>query len=190
MKQHSTSASARALPRSMVSGSTATPASTVTPETAHVAAALQALLRDPEARASGAPGQLKDPMLHTIELMRAMNATAIDPTNLFRDKLHAGSPPSAVYSPEQAVERANLVYRLIHGAYSGMVRFDISAYVSAAATPAALIDLVDARLVAGHMSAASRGAIGCALQRTTDHCQRALTALYLAAISAEFAVSM
>lgn len=159
------------------------------PETAHVAAALQALLRDPTACRGAAAGQPKDPMLHTIGLMRAMNATAIDPANLFRDQLQAQAAATSAYSPEQAVERANLVYRLIHGAYSGMVRFDISAYVSAAATPAALIDLVDDKLVAGHLSPAARGAIGSALQRTTDHCQRALTALYLAAISAEFAVS-
>jgi hypothetical protein len=159
-----------------------------TPETAHVAAALQALLRKPAASAGAIPGQPKDPMLYTIDLMRAMNATAIDPTNLFRDKLQGGaSAPGPAYSPEQAVERANLVYRLIHGAYSSMVRFDISAYVSAAATPAALIDLVDAKLAAGHMSQAARGAIGSALQRTTDHSQRALTALYLGAISTEFA---
>lgn len=158
------------------------------PDAAHVVAALQALLLDPEARPGAIPGQLKDPMLHTIDLMRAMNATAIDPNNLFSDQVQTPAPAPA-YSPEQAVERANLVYRLIHGAYSSMVRFDISAYVSAAATPATLIDLVDARLVAGHMSQAARGAIGCALQRTPDHCQRALTALYLGAISAEFAMN-
>lgn len=160
------------------------------PDAAHVVAALQALLLDPEARPGAIPGQLKDPMLHTIDLMRAMNATAIDPNNLFQSELPAAAPAAGpAYSPEQAVQRANLVYRLIHGAYSSMVRFDISAYVSAAATPAALIDLVDARLVAGHMSQAARGAIGSALQRTPDHCQRALTALYLGAISAEFAVN-
>lgn len=161
---------------------------TPTPDAAHVVAALQALLLDPEARAD--PGQLTNPMLHTIGLMRAMNATVIDPNSLLREASHAASPPPCqAYSPEQAVARAKLVYRLIHGAYSGMVRFDISAYVSAAATPAALIDLVDARLAAGRMSPAARGAISSALQRVTDHCQRALTALYLAAISAEFAVS-
>jgi hypothetical protein len=158
------------------------------PDAAHVAAALQALLLDPGARPGAIPGQLKDPMLHTIDLMRAMNASAIDPSTLLRAPLPSSAPAPA-YSPEQAIERANLVYRLIHGAFSGMVRFDISAYVSAAATPAALIDLVDTNLVAGQMSAAARGAIGSALQRVSDHCQRALTALYLAAISAEFAVN-
>jgi uncharacterized protein (DUF1800 family) len=183
-----------------------------------LAATLQAVLLDPEARndtVTATSGHLKDPMLHTIGLMRAMNATVIAPNNMFWDYFLLGQkitaspsvfnfyspmtrlpgspqvygPEFQIYAPSLAVARANLVYRLITGEYNGMVRFDITPYVTAAATPSTLLNLVDANLLAGRMTPAARSAIGTALAGITDPRQRALTALYLTAISAEFAVS-
>ena len=184
----------------------------------NLGATLQAVLLDPEARSDtqgATAGRLKDPMLHTIGLMRAMNATVINPNNMFWDYFLLGQkitaspsvfnfyspmtrlpgsadaygPEFQIYAPALAVARANLVYRLLTGEYAGMVRFDLAPYVSAAANPATLLDMVDAKLTAGRMSATARGAIGVALQGITDRRQRAITALYLTAISAEFAVS-
>ena len=183
-----------------------------------LAATLQAVLTDPEARSdvqTATSGRLKDPMLHTIGLMRAMNATVIAPNNMFYDyyllgqKITAspsvfnfyspmtrlpGSPDNygpefQIYAPALAVARANLIYRLLTGEYNGMVKFDIGAYVTAASNPGALIDMVNTNLLAGRMSPATRTIIGNALPGITDNRNRAITALYLAAISAEFAVS-
>jgi uncharacterized protein (DUF1800 family) len=183
-----------------------------------LAATLQAVLLDPEARndtANASAGHLKDPMLHTIGLMRAMNATVIAPNNMFWDYFLLGQkitaspsvfnfyspmtrlpgspalygPEFQIYAPSLAVARANLVYRLITGEYNGMVRFDISAYVNAAADPSALLNLVDANLLAGRMTPSVRSTIATALAGIADQRQRALTALYLTAISAEFVVS-
>ncbi len=183
-----------------------------------LAATLQAVLLDPEARSdtvSATSGHLKDPMLHTIGLMRAMDATVVAPNKLFWYYFQLGQkitaspsvfnfyspmtrlpgapalygPEFQIYAPSLAVARANLVYRLLTGEFNGMVRFDITPYVNAAADPSALLNLVDARLLAGRMTPAARGAIGTALAGISDNRQRAITALYLTAISAEFVVS-
>lgn len=183
-----------------------------------LAATLQAVLTDPEARSAtpGATrGHLKDPMLHTIGLMRAMNATIVSPANLFWDYFLVGQkianapsvfnfyspmtrlpgspqdfgPEFQIYAPSLAVARANLLYKFIDGEYASMVRIDIAPYVAAAANPGALVNLVDATLLAGRMSPAARAAILTAVHASSDNKQRALTALYLTAISAEFAVS-
>ena len=183
-----------------------------------LAATLRAVLMDPEARDDSiraTSGHLKDPMLHTISLLRALNATVIDPTNMFWDYFLLGQellntpsvfnfysplthvpgnaqvfgPEFQIYAPSLAVSRANLAYRLLTGEYNGMVKVDTSAYVNAAADATRLINMVDANLLAGRMSASTRAAIGSAVNASTDNKQRALTALYLAAISAEFAVT-
>jgi hypothetical protein len=57
-----------------------------------------------------------------------------------------------------------------------------------AADATALVNLVDATLLQGRMSALARAAIATALAASTDNRQRAITALYLTAITAEFAV--
>jgi uncharacterized protein (DUF1800 family) len=183
-----------------------------------LAATLQAVLLDPEARSdtvTATSGHLKDPMLHTIGLMRAMNARVIAPNNLFWDYFLLGQkitaapsvfnfyspmtrlpgspqlygPEFQVYAPSLAIARANLVYRLVTGEYEGMVAFDMAPYVNAAGTPAALINLVDANLLAGRMTAPTRAALGTALAGISDARQRAITAVYLTAIRAEFAVT-
>jgi hypothetical protein len=69
-----------------------------------------------------------------------------------------------------------------------MVSIDIAPYVAVSGDVTALMNLVDARLLQGRMSPAARSAIAASVSATTDKTQRALTALYLTAISAEFAV--
>ena len=87
-----------------------------------------------------------------------------------------------------AVARANFLYAFISGEYSGMARIDLAPYVAVAGNPTALLNLVDANLLQGRMSATTRAAIGASLNATTDLKQRAITALYLTAIAADFAV--
>jgi uncharacterized protein (DUF1800 family) len=181
-------------------------------------ATLSAVLTDPEARqdqATATQGHLKDPLQHSLSLFRALNATMVNPTNLFWDYFllgqRLGNSPSVfnfyspmtrlpgtpqafgpefqIYAPSLAIARANFIYRLLNGEFSGSVTIDISAYVNAAGNPAALLDLVDANLLSGRMSPASRQAIFTALNTITDKRNRAITALYLSAITAEFAVA-
>ncbi|MET3133258.1 uncharacterized protein (DUF1800 family) [Oxalobacteraceae bacterium GrIS 1.11] len=180
-------------------------------------ATLSAVLNDPEARQDqpgASQGRLKDPILHTISLLRTLGATLADPTNLFRDYsllgqkiLNAPSvfnfyspltplpgapdyigPEFQIYAPSLAIGRANFIFGLITGNYKDSVTLDITPYVMVAGDPGALLNLVDANLLAGRMSASTRMAIGKAVIASSDQRQRAITALYLTAISAEFAV--
>ncbi len=181
-------------------------------------ATLTAVLLDPEARSDAVgstQGRLKDSMLHTLSLVRALGGTVIDPSNLFWDYflmnqkiLNAPSvfnfyspmtrlpgapqlygPEFQIYAPSLAVARANFIYALINGDYKSMIAIDISPYVNAAGDAQNLINLVDANLMQGRMSVATAQAIAAALAASTDNRQRAITALYLTAISAEFAVN-
>ncbi|WP_395406849.1 DUF1800 family protein [Pseudoduganella sp. UC29_106] len=176
---------------------------------------LSAVLMDPEAQAvTTQSGKLKDPMLHSLSLFRALNATVVDPNNAFWEYFLLGqkllSAPSVfnfyspltplpgnpgmfgpefqLFSPAQSVARANFLYNFISGQYSGMVRIDIAPFVAVAGNPTTLLNLVDATLLQGRMSPSARAAIGDTVSRTTDLKQRAITALYLTAITAEFAV--
>jgi uncharacterized protein (DUF1800 family) len=181
-----------------------------------LAAVLKAILLDPEARAdqpTPESGHLKDPVLHTLSLVRAMGGQVIDPTNIFWGYFLIGErlfqPPSVfsyyspltalpgntgfigpefqIYSGSHAVGRANFVYDMLSGNMSGAIRIDLTPYVSAAKDPQALVSLVNQTLLQGRMSATARQSIGTAVVKITDMKQRALTALYLTAISAEFA---
>ena len=181
-------------------------------------AALSAVLLDPEARMDGptlTEGRLKDPMLHSLSLIRALNGTVIDPSNLFWDYflmseklLNAPSvfnfyspmtrlpgspqyygPEFQIYAASLAVARANFLYALLNGDYKSMISIDITPFVSVAANSQMLINLVDASLMQGRMSPSTAQAINVALFASTDNRQRAITALYLTAISAEFAVN-
>jgi uncharacterized protein (DUF1800 family) len=182
----------------------------------NLAATLRAVLTDPEARpdtVNASRGQLKDPMLHTLGLIRALNGTVLNPTNLFwnyrnvnQEILRSPSvfsfyspmtklpgstelygPEFQIYSPSLAVLRANLTYDMLAGNLSSMVSINITPYVTAASNVTTLINLVDTNLLAGRMRPATRTALTAAVTRISDPRQRALTALYLSAVS-DFAV--
>jgi hypothetical protein len=173
------------------------------------------VLTDPEALlvAPGA-GKLKDPILHSLSLFRAMGATVLNPQNMFWDYFLMGQrllqapsvfnfysplaplpgqpdmfgPEFQIYTPAQAIGRANFLFGFIAGKHTGMVSIDLAPYQAVAGDPTALLNLVDATLLQGRMTAATRAAIGASLQATTDLKQRAISALYLTAIAADFAV--
>jgi uncharacterized protein (DUF1800 family) len=179
-------------------------------------ATLAAVLLDPEARqpaADALPGKLKDPILHSLSLFRALGATVNNPTNLFWEYFLLGqrllSAPSVfnfyspltrlpgsperygpefqVYAPAQAVARANFLYHFVSGNAGTSVTVDITPYVNVAGDVTALMNMVDANLLQGRMTPATRSAIAGSVSATTDRRQRAITALYLTAIT-EFAV--
>ncbi|WP_342119553.1 DUF1800 domain-containing protein [Pseudoduganella sp. OTU4001] len=178
-------------------------------------ATLNAVLLDPEALlVSTTSGKLKDPILHSLSLFRATGATVINPQNAFWDYFLLGQrllqapsvfnfysplaplpgqpelfgPEFQIYTPAQAIGRANFLYGFIAGNYSGMVSINLAPYQAVAGDPTALLNLVDATLLQGRMTPSTRAAIGATLQATTDLKQRAITALYLTAIAADFAV--
>lgn len=180
-------------------------------------ATVRAVLLDPEARddtPSSTQGHLKDPVLHSLSLIRTLGGTVIDPSNLFWDYYLLGErllnspsvfnfyspttrvpgaaqyygPEFQIYAPSLAIGRANFLYALLSGSYKSMIDIDITPFVAVAPNATALIDQVDAALLQGRMSTAARQAIASALQASTDNRERAITALYLSAISAEFAV--
>jgi uncharacterized protein (DUF1800 family) len=181
-------------------------------------ATLSAILLDPEARqpataADALPGKLKDPILHSLGLFRALGAQVNDPTNLFWEYFQQGQrllnapsvfnfyspltrlpgsperygPEFQVYAPALAVARANFLYHCLSGNAGTAVTLDITPYVNAAGDVTALMNMVDAALLQGRMTPAARTAIAGAVSATTDRRQRAITALYLTAIT-EFAV--
>ncbi|HYF21447.1 MAG TPA: DUF1800 domain-containing protein [Ramlibacter sp.] len=182
-----------------------------------LAATVRAVLLDPEARSAvAAPtrGRLKDPLLHTIGLARALGAQFGDPTNLMYNYYVMGQRPASapsvfghypllgrlpgspelygpefhLYSPSYAVYRADFIYGLLGGYFGSMLRVDLAPFVQAAPNATALINLVDATLLQGRMSPATRQGIGQALAASTDSQQRAITALYLAAMTADYTV--
>ncbi len=174
-----------------------------------LAATLTAVLLDPEARQdqpTSTQGHLKDPMLHTLGMYRAFDVTALNPTNMFWDYYLQGEklfnspsvfnfysplthipgspdlfgPEFQIYAPAMAIGRANFIYQLSNGF--------ASQFASVAGDPTALLNAVDAKLLQGRMSPQARAAIGASLLATSDKTQRAITAVYLTLITAEYAV--
>jgi uncharacterized protein (DUF1800 family) len=182
-----------------------------------LAATIRAVLLDAEARqdtTGPTSGRLKDSMQHTLGLVRALGGQVLNPSNLMYNYFLMGQRPAAapsvfsfyspmtrlpgspqyfgpefqIYTPSYAVYRADFVYSLINGDYNSMIRVDITPFVNVAANGPALINLVDATLLQGRMSATARQAITTAIAASTDNKQRAVTALYLTALTAEFSV--
>ncbi|UGQ47755.1 DUF1800 domain-containing protein [Massilia endophytica] len=180
-------------------------------------ATITAILTDAEARQDqpgDISGKLKDPILQTLALVRAMGGSVTNPNNLFWEYsllgeklLNAPSvfsffspltplpdnpgrfgPEFQLYAPALAVARANFIHRLLNGEFGGMIQLDITPYVNVAGDPTALLNLVDATLLQGRMSPTARQAIASSVSATSDKRQRAITALYLTAITADFTV--
>ena len=183
----------------------------------NLAATLRALLLDPEARttAPGADaGHLRDPVLHTLALTRALGGRVVSGRTLFWDytlmgerladapsvfsfysplaPLPGGSglagPEFQLYAGSQAVRRANFVLALLEGRLAAGLQVDLTPFVNVAGQPQALVALVERTLLQGRLSASARQAIGEAVFKSTDLRQRALTALYLTAVSGDYVV--
>ncbi len=178
-------------------------------------AVLVALLTDDEAALEGADdGRLKDPVLHVIGLARALGVeigdpglfmyvmadlgqAVLSPATVFgfypplgplpgRPDLYG--PEFQIYTPALAVQRANFTYALLNGDFRSAFPVDLAPFVALAGDPDALVDHVDAVLLFGRMSPALRDVLVEAAASVSDPRQRALGALYLAAISSELAV--
>ncbi|MGE3473731.1 MAG: DUF1800 family protein [Vicinamibacterales bacterium] len=181
-------------------------------------AVFAAILLDPEALnpSAIAHGRLKDPLLHIIGLGRALNAQLGDPssfqyvfTNLSERVLTPTTvfsfysplakipsnqtyfgPEFQLYPPALAIQRANFIYGILNGNFGASFRVDLTPYQAIATNPDALVDKVNNTLMMGRMSATLRQLIinATAAVPPSDTRQRALGALYLAAISGEYSV--
>jgi hypothetical protein len=180
-------------------------------------AVLAAILMDPEALTfSSEDGRLKDVVLHVMGLARALGVTLANPdgfnfvfSNLAQRVLTSPTvfnfyspigllpghvdlfgPEFGIYPPALAIQRANFIYALLSGSYSSSFNLDLTPYTAVAADPAALVELVSQRLMFGRITPELRDLIVAATvalpaSSTRD---RALGALYLAAISSEYSV--
>lgn len=179
---------------------------------------LAAVLLDPEAKNPDTVlhGRLKDPVLHIIGFGRALNAQLSDPNNfqfVFTNlservltpatvfsffspnaKLNAQptlfGPEFQLYPPALAVQRANFIYGILTGQYGSAFQVDLTPFRVIAAEATALVDKVNSVLMMGRMSPSLRQILITATNAVpaTDTTQRAVGALYLAAISSEYSV--
>lgn len=182
-----------------------------------LAAVVTAILTDDEAR-NDAPddeeGHLKDPVLHSIGLLRALGGQVIDAGQVMY--LFAGlgeqvlaspsvfsfysplaalpgrpdlfGPEFQIFTPALAIQRAAFLYNLVSGQFGTAFKFDIAPWVAAAPDPVNLVNLIDVKLFHGRMTPMLRQSLLGASYPVTDPKQRAIGALYLTAISSEYSV--
>jgi uncharacterized protein (DUF1800 family) len=177
-------------------------------------AVIRAILLDPEARNDTPPsdfGRLRTPVQHTIALMRTLSLPVGQPSqfayiyyNLGEGMLDAPSvfghysplfhiprtslygPEFQIYSPTEAINRANLFYSLMTSSWP--INPALQPFVNVASNPAALVNAVDNALLHGRMSPQMRAALLNALPAMYDNYQRVLTVLYLTATSGDYLV--
>lgn len=179
---------------------------------------LRAILLDPEARAfTSTDGRLKDPVLHVLGLVRALGVTLANPGNLQGNfsslqqqlltpstvfsfynlltpvpgNLSLFGPEFGIYPPALAVQRANFIYRILDNQFSSSLPVTpaLEPFIAAAGNVGDVVELVNQRLMFGRMSSELRELIAAATAAIpSDMRQRALGALYLAAISSEYSV--
>ncbi len=142
------------------------------------------ILLDPEARRGDDPsqtqpsdGHLREPLLHMLAAMRAVNATT-DGVNLTKYATTLLQPPflspsvfnfyppnyqlpgTQLFGPEfkilnanTTISRVNFINDLIYGSVGPHTTTDISAYVNAAGNVGNLLDMVNTNLMHGEMPA-------------------------------------
>lgn len=173
---------------------------------------IRAILLDAEARNDDPAsdfGRLRSPLQHTIAVFRALNADFNEPLGfayIYRDmgegildapsvfghyspafRLPDGgglfAPEFQIYTPTEAVNRANFIYTNMYEN-----RVNISEFTSVAGNSANLINAVNRRFLDGKMSPEMRDSISRALQSATDNKTRAITAIYLVVTSGDFVI--
>jgi uncharacterized protein (DUF1800 family) len=178
-------------------------------------AVVEAILTDPDAALpSLTDGRLMDPVLNTIALARALDAQMTDPGMfmyvLFNLGQHPLTPASVfnfysplsplpgnpgfygpefmLFAPALAVQRASFAWSLITNQFGAGFVVNLSPFVALANNPAALVELVNQKVLHGRMSDDLRAVLITSAQAVSDPTQRAMGAIYLAAISSEFVV--
>jgi Protein of unknown function (DUF1800) len=181
-------------------------------------AVVTAILMDPEARRGDDPaqvqandGHLREPLLHMMAVMRALNTTT-DGANLMyyaSDMRQEPFVPTTVFNfyppnyqipgtqllgPEfkilntsTTISRINFVNDLVYGGL-GTTKPDISAYVAVAGDVNKLLDMVSLNMIHGQMSDAMRSTLFSTISAIPNNTRRAQAALYLTGSSSQFQV--
>jgi uncharacterized protein (DUF1800 family) len=178
-------------------------------------AVITAILTDDDAALPAmTDGRLIDPVLNVIALGRALDAQFGD-ANMFMYVLsnlgqHLLTPASVfnfysplaplpgnpglygpefmIYPPALAVQRASLTWGFLSNQFGSGLSVNLAPFVALASNPPALVELVNQKLLHGRMSNELRDALVSSVIALSDPTQRALGAIYLAAISSEFLV--
>jgi uncharacterized protein (DUF1800 family) len=182
-------------------------------------AVVTAILLDPEARRGDDPaqvqstdGHLREPLLHMMAVMRALNATTDGANLMYYAEGMKQQPfvPATVFNfyppnyqipgtqllgPEfkilntsTDISRINFVNDLVYGSVSSGTKTDLSAYVGAAADVTKLLDMVSLNMLHGQMSDNMRSTLSSTISALTDTKSRVRAALYLAGSSSQFQV--
>jgi uncharacterized protein (DUF1800 family) len=183
-------------------------------------AVVTAILMDTEARRGDDPtkvqatdGHLKEPLLHMMNLMRAMNATTNGTDNYSWSASQMGQEPfnpptvfnfyppdyiipgTQIVAPEfkilnssTTIARINFVNSLVYGNVGQNTKVDISPYSGAAADVNKLLDQVSGVMLHGQMSDSMRTTLVSTLSTITDTKRRTQAALYLVGSSSQFQV--
>ncbi len=181
-------------------------------------AVVTAILMDPEARRGDDPaqvqandGHLREPLLHMMAVMRALNTTTdganlmyyasdmhqepFDPTTVFNfyppnyqiPGTQLLGPEFKILNTSTTISRINFVNDLVYGGL-GTTKPDISAYVAAAGDVNKLLDMVSLNMIHGQMSDAMRSTLFSTISAIPNNTRRAQAALYLTGSSSQFQV--
>jgi hypothetical protein len=182
-------------------------------------AVVSAILLDPEARRGDDPtqilpsdGHLREPLLHMLAAMRAVNATTggtnlnnyantmaqspflspsvfnYYPPNYQVQGTPLLGPEFKILNANTTVSRINFVNDLIYGSVGSDTKIDISPYVAAAGNVSNLLALVNTNLMHGQMPSDMDSTLSTTLSSLafTDNTSRAQAALYLVLTSSQF----
>jgi hypothetical protein len=178
-------------------------------------AGVRAILMDAEARQDvpdATSGRLKEPIYFISSFVRAMNGSValntgmayvydsmgqsvLAPPSVFNwfspmyrvPKSPLFGPEFQIYTPTEASLRANLVYQILTS-NGGDAVVDLTNFNAVAGNTAALLDEVDKVFFYGRMPAGVRTALTNAATAAYDNNQRVQAAVYLAALSGQYAV--
>lgn len=177
-------------------------------------AVIRAILMDAEARNDQPPanfGRLRTPVQQTIAFLRALNMPSGQPSQFayifysfgegildapsvfghYSPMYHVPrsplfGPEFQIYSPTEAVNRANFLYGWMTNTYP--INPALQPFVNIAGNATALVNAVDNTLLYGRMSPQMRTALMTALPAMYDNNQRVMTVLYLTATSGDYLI--
>ena len=190
-----------------------------------LAAVVDAILLDPEARqgdvaanAIANGGHLREPVLFTTAMLRALGAT-VGPQNILAEYINgyglgqellfppsvfnyyspfsrvpggaAAGPEFQLLTPSTAVLRANWVIGTLYDQNNSIgpdVAINLGPFFELAANDVALIQAIDMALFGGQMPSEVRDALKTAIDATPDPGLRTFDALFVALSSAEYQV--
>jgi len=180
-------------------------------------ATVRAILTDPEARQdtpTATGGRLKEPILQVAGFLRALNGGFADGSGLtyiyenmgqgvlapptvfswFSPVFHIPNstlfgPEFQIYSPSESVQKGNLIFALLTGSMGNSgYTLDLSPFQPYGNDMPGLVEAVNQTFHYGRMPAEMKQALIAAASPGQDATSRIVTAVYLSALSGQYAV--